>query len=142
MPEQVLKATSTIKSVARKVTDDSDVSSVSALQPLAVSDCMAAMEALLTTCMCNESEWSMSWVKMIRYVINHGTVPQTLQTLGLEIPKKFAYMLTQCLDHVGSDPSSDIEIEDADSGKVGDGGAESTSKDPTGTEDVEPVPEG
>ena len=52
-----------------------------------------AMEGLLTTCVMDESQWSIAWTKMFRHVLETKKVPAALGDIGMDIPQKFQYML-------------------------------------------------
>ena len=54
---------------------------------------IVAMETLLTTCVSDESQWSIAWTKMFRHVLDTKKVPAALGDIGMDIPQKFQYML-------------------------------------------------
>ena len=78
---RLMSAINAIKSVAATETE------------AAPSECLVAMEALLTTCVSDESEWSSAWTKLTAWSIKHQKVPGSFAELGLDIPKEFMYML-------------------------------------------------
>ena len=78
------------------------------------SETLLALEGLLTTCACDEYEWAAAYAKMFRWVMEKRSMPPTLRSLELEVPRQFAYMLATDL---GSTPVDTVKIE-ADEGEA------------------------
>ena len=60
-----------------------------------------AMECLLTTMVADESDWSASWHKLLRHVMDNNKLPSSLKDLSLEVPRQLNYMLEASLSNVG-----------------------------------------
>ena len=78
----------------------------------AASSVMTGLEGLLTSVVSDESEWSTAWTKLLMFIMRAKKLPDTFGAAGIEVPKRFAYMLRAPLTDGFCRSDSDVKAEE------------------------------
>ena len=98
-----------------------------AAESFAPSLAVMAVESLLTTLVSDESEWAIAWTKIFKVLAKLDSLPATLKDFQLDVPAKFAYMLSAPLKQgeggeVGAVGASAVKLEQEQQGEEAQGG--------------------